>query len=48
MVQTNLSDPTGVESESDDPDNLGHFSKFYDGSVGLIRKLNYLDVTQNF
>ena len=29
------------ESGSDDPDNLGHF---LEGQVGLIRKLNYLDV----
>ena len=35
-----------VESGSDDPDNLGHLGHFLEGQVGLIRKLNYLDVTQ--
>ena len=35
-----------VESGSDDPDNLGHLNRFFGGSVGLIRKLNYLDVTR--
>ena len=34
---------TRVESGSDDPDSLGHF---LEGQVGLIRKLNYMDVTQ--
>ena len=34
--------PSRVESGLDDPDNLGHF---LEGQVGLIRKLNYLDVT---
>ena len=32
-----------VESGPDDPDNLGHF---LEGQVGLIHKLNYLDVTR--
>ena len=37
-----------VESESDDLDNcnLGHLGHFLEGQVGLIRKLNYLDVTR--
>ena len=32
----------------DDPDNLGHLGHFFGdmGQVGLIHKLNYLDVTQ--
>ena len=34
-----------VESGSDDPDNLGHLGHFLEGQVGLICKLNYLDVT---
>ena len=34
-----------VESGSDDPDYLGHLGHFLVGQVGLIRKLNYLDVT---
>ena len=34
-----------VESGSDDPDNLGHLGNFLEGQVGLIHKLNYLDVT---
>ena len=35
-----------VESGSDDPDNLGHLGHFLEGQVGLIHKLNYLDVTR--
>ena len=35
-----------VESGSDDPDNLGHLGHFLEGQVGLIRKLNYLDVNR--
>ena len=35
-----------VESGLDDPDNLGHLGCFLVGQVGLIHKLNYLDVTQ--
>ena len=34
-----------VESGSDDPDNLSHLGHFLEGQVGLIHKLNYLDVT---
>ena len=34
MVQSNLSDPTRIESGSDDPDNLSHLGHFYDGSSG--------------
>ena len=34
-----------VESESDDPDYLGHLLV---DQAGLIRKLNYLDVTRMF
>ena len=37
-----------VESGSDDPDYLGHLGHFFAGQVGLIHKLNYLDVTQIF
>ena len=37
---------TRVESGSDDPDNLGHLGHFLVGQVGLICKLNYLDVTR--
>ena len=37
-----------VESGSDDPDNVGHLVTFLMGQVGLIRKLNYLDVTRIF
>ena len=37
---------TRVESGLDDPDNLGHLDHFLVGQVGLIRKLNYPDVTQ--
>ena len=39
---------TRVESESDDLDYLGHLGHFLVGQVGLIRKLNYLDVTRIF
>ena len=35
-----------VESGLDDSDNLGHLGHFLEGQVGLIWKLNYLDVTQ--
>ena len=35
-----------VESGLDDPDNLGHLGHFLVGQVGLIHKLNYLDVTR--
>ena len=35
-----------VESGSDDPENLGHLGHFLVGQVGLIHKLNYLDVTR--
>ena len=35
-----------VESGSDDLDSLGHLNHFLVGQVGLIHKLNYLDVTQ--
>ena len=34
-----------VESGLDDPDNLGFEFTFLEGQVGLIHKLNYLDVT---
>ena len=37
--------PTRVESGSDDPNNLGHLGHFLVDQVGLIHKLNYLDVT---
>ena len=30
----------------DDLNNLGHLNHFLEGQVGLIYKLNYLDVTQ--
>ena len=40
--------PFRVESGLDDPDNVGHLGNFFMGQVGLIRKLNYLDVTQIF
>ena len=33
-------------SGSDDPENLGHSGHFLVGQVGLIHKLNYLDLTQ--
>ena len=33
-------------SGSDDPDNLGHLGHFLEGQVGLICKINYLDVTR--
>ena len=39
---------TRVESGLDDPDYLGHLSHFLVGQVGIIRKLNYLGVTQIF
>ena len=39
----NVTIHTRVESGSDDPNNLGHLGQ---GQVGLIRKLNYLDVTR--
>ena len=39
---------TRVESGSDDPEYLGHLGHFLVGQVGLIRKLNYLDVTRIF
>ena len=32
-------------SGSDDPDNLGYLGHFLVGQVGLIHKLNHLDVT---
>ena len=35
-----------VESGSDDLDYLGHLGHFLVGQVGLICKLNYLDVIQ--
>ena len=38
--------PIRVESGLDDPDNLDHLGHFLEGQVGLIRKLNYLDVTR--
>ena len=38
--------PTRVESGSDDPNNLGHLGHFLVDQVGLIHKLNYLDVTR--
>ena len=41
-------DATRIESGSDDPDYLGHLSHFLVGQVGLIRKLNDLDVTLIF
>ena len=34
-----------VESGSDDPHNLGHLGHFLVGQMGLIHKLNYLNVT---
>ena len=37
-----------VESGSDDLGYLGHLGHFLVGQVGLIHKLNYLDVTQIF
>ena len=37
-----------VESKLDDPDYLGHLGHFLVGQVGLIHKLNYLDVTWIF
>ena len=37
-----LASPTRVESGLDDSDNLGHLDHFFGG---LIRKLNYLNVT---
>ena len=37
-----------VESGSDDPDNVGHLGHFLMGQVGLIHKLNYLDVIRIF
>ena len=37
-----------VESGLDDPDYLGHLDHFLVGQVGLIRKLNYLNVTGIF
>ena len=36
---------TRIESGSDDPDNIGHLFHFLVGQVGLIHKVNYLDVT---
>ena len=36
---------TRVESGSDGPDYLGHLGHFLMGQVGVIHKLNYLDVT---
>ena len=35
-----------VESGSDDPDNLAHLGHFLGGQVGLICKINYLNVTR--
>ena len=35
-----------VESGSDDLDNLGQLGYFLVGQVGLIHKLNYLDITR--
>ena len=35
-----------IEYGLDDPDNLGHLGHFLEGQVGLIHKLNYLDVTR--
>ena len=35
-----------VESGLNDPDYLGHLGYFLEGQVGIIHKLNYLDVTQ--
>ena len=35
-----------VESGSGDPDHLGHLGHLLEGQVGLILKLNYLDVTR--
>ena len=37
-----------VESGSDDPDYLGCLGHFFAGQVGLIHKLNYLNVTLDF
>ena len=37
-----------VESGSDDPDYLVNLGTFLVGQVGLIRKLNYLNVTWIF
>ena len=39
---------TRVECGSDDLDYLGHLGHFLVDQVGLIRKLNYLDLTQIF
>ena len=35
-----------VESGLDDLDNLGHLDHFLVGQVGLLCKLNYLDVAR--
>ena len=35
----------GVKSGSDNLDNMGHLGHILVGQVGLIRKLNYLDIT---
>ena len=37
---------TRAESGLGDLDDLGHFDQFLMGQVGLIHKLNYLDVIQ--
>ena len=46
-AKNQLTDYTSrVESGLDDPDNLGHLGHFLVGQVGLICKLNYMDVTR--
>ena len=45
-MQNSSVDRYKVESGSDNPDNLGHLGHFLEGQVGLICKLNYLDVTR--
>ena len=49
-MQNSNVDRYRVESGSDDPDNLGHLGHFFvtflEGQVGVICKLNYLDLTQ--
>ena len=43
---TSVAIATRVKSRSDDPDNLGHLGHFLEGQVGLICKLDYLDVNR--
>ena len=39
---------TRIESGSDDPDYLAHLGHFLVGQMGLICKINYLDLTWIF